>query len=104
MARRGQDFNEFLESYRESASPEELAIYEAKQEQFALANAIMERRKAMHLTQAELSERTGLLQPEISRIESGDSNSTITTLQRVAMGLNAHIGLIVEDDEMIHAH
>lgn len=102
MARHGESFNEFLESYKESASREELAIFEAKREQFALANAIMERRKTLHLTQAELSERTGIRQPEISRIENGDNNSTITTLQKVAKGLHARIQLI-DEDEMSHA-
>lgn len=102
MARRGESFNEFLETYKESASLEELALFEAKREQFALANAIMERRKILKLTQAELSERTGIRQPEISRMESGNSNSTITTLQKVARGLGARIQL-VDDEEVGHA-
>ena len=102
MARRGQDFNEFLDSYRESASDEEIAFFEAKREQFALANMFLDRRKALHLTQDELADRVGIRQPEISRIEGGDSNSTITTLQRVAKGLNARISL-VDADEVGHA-
>ena len=47
----------------------------------------MEERKKLGLSQAELAERTGLKQSNISRAESGKYNPTIEFLGRLAEGL-----------------
>ena len=39
------------------------------------------------MTQKELAERTGIRQSNISRIESGVTSPTVTTLARLAAGL-----------------
>lgn len=91
MARQGQSFNEYLDSYKKNASPEDLARYEAKVEHFELVNQLIERRKELNLSQVELATVTGISQPEISRIESGAANPTIDTLHRIAGGLKRRI-------------
>ena len=44
-------------------------------------------RKTLGLTQAELAEKTGIRQSNISRIESGAASPTIDTLARLAEGM-----------------
>lgn len=97
MTRQGRSFNEHLDSYEKKVSKRERRIYDEKRIQFAVANQIMERRKALNMTQADLSNLTGVSQPEISRIETGMANPTVGTLGRIAEGLKTHIGLV--DDE-----
>ena len=43
------------------------------------------------ISQKELSEITGITQADISRLESGNSNPTINTIQRIATGLGINI-------------
>ena len=49
--------------------------------------AIITARIEQNLTQKELSERTGIRQSNISRIENGNSSPTVATLQQLAHGL-----------------
>ena len=49
--------------------------------------AIIEARTSQNLTQKELSERTGIAQTEISRLENGTRNPSIKLLQRLADGM-----------------
>ncbi len=44
-------------------------------------------RMEKNLTQKELSERTGIRQSNISRIENGNCSPTIATLQQIAAGV-----------------
>ncbi|MFB7722815.1 MULTISPECIES: helix-turn-helix domain-containing protein [unclassified Nocardia] len=52
-----------------------------------LANAIRERRIELGLTQAQLAQRAGLHQPDVSRLESGGGTPTIGMLDRLAHAL-----------------
>lgn len=102
MTREGQTFTEYVDSFEESASRRERTIYQGRRAQYAFANLIIERRKALNLTQGDLAELTGISQPEISRIESGMVNPTIGTVGRLADGLKARVGLIEDTDEIPH--
>ena len=44
-------------------------------------------RKAKGLTQKELSEITGIAQGDISKLENGNANPSVRTLQRLAAGM-----------------
>lgn len=65
--------------------------YDAGREEAILAiefaNAIRDRRLELGLTQAQLAQRTGLRQPDISRLESGGGTPTIGMLERLAQAL-----------------
>jgi transcriptional regulator with XRE-family HTH domain len=52
------------------------------------ADRIKERRKALHINQLELSERTGISQGQISRYERGDNDPTGEALVALADVLN----------------
>ena len=50
-------------------------------------------RKEKNITQKELADLTGITQADISRIETGNSNPSIQTLQRLAAGLGMRVKL-----------
>ena len=68
--------------------PEFKAEYEALEPEFAIIQAMIDAREKNGLTQKELSERTGITQCDISRLEHGNANPSLKTLQRLARGLN----------------
>ncbi|MBQ3697192.1 MAG: helix-turn-helix transcriptional regulator, partial [Spirochaetales bacterium] len=53
----------------------------------AVIQAMIDARKASGLTQKELSERTGIAQGDICKLERGNANPSIKTLQRLALGM-----------------
>jgi DNA-binding response OmpR family regulator len=53
----------------------------------ALGAAIRERRKALHLTLAELAKRTDVSLGYLSQIELGKNSASIETLYRISLGL-----------------
>ena len=66
--------------------------YRREQERLApyedIARLVIKHRMDVGLTQAELAERMGTSHSAISRIESGQHPTTVTTLQRVAAALD----------------
>ncbi len=84
-------FKEFLKEQLQD--PELRAEYEALAPEFAIVRAMMEARKNSGLTQKQLSEKTGIDQSDISRIESGDGNPTLATLKRLAVGMDMTLKL-----------
>lgn len=67
--------------------PEFAKAYEEMQPEFKIIRALIDARTLSNLTQKELSERTGIAQTEISRIENGSRNPSIRLLQRLADGM-----------------
>ena len=74
-------------------NPEVRAEWDALEPEFAIIRAIIEARKATGLTQKQLSERTGIAQGDISRLENGNANPSLSTLKRLAaaMGMTLKI-------------
>jgi len=64
----------------------------------AKAHALSETRKSLGLTQMQLSEKTGVAQCDISRIERGRANPSLKTLMRLAAGL----GMTVKVEYLPH--
>lgn len=61
--------------------------YEEIQPELDVIKAIVEARTSQNLTQKELSERTGINQADISKLENGTRNPTINLLKRLADGM-----------------
>ena len=61
--------------------------YESIQPEMDVIRAIAKARAMQNITQKELSERTGIGQAEISKLENGTRNPTIHLLQRLADGM-----------------
>ena len=52
-----------------------------------IIQAMIDARKQQNLTQKELSERTGITQADISRIENGTRNPSLEMVKRLARGM-----------------
>ena len=52
--------------------------------ELTIAQAMIDARKESGLTQKQLSERTGIAQADISKLERGNANPSILTLKRLA--------------------
>lgn len=71
--------------------PEVAAEYEALEPEFDIIRSLMEARISQNMTQKELSERTGITQADISRIENGTRNPSLSMLNRLAKGLGCRL-------------
>ena len=56
-------------------------------------------RKSRGLTQAALSDATGISQPNISHIESGRHNPHLDTLTKIAEALGVHVKELFDDPD-----
>jgi ribosome-binding protein aMBF1 (putative translation factor) len=64
--------------------PKYRKAYDALEEEFVLASAVMDVRNRAGLTQEELARKMGTTQPVVARLESGRSRPSIRTLERLA--------------------
>ena len=78
-------FNDFLNE--QLKDPEIKAEYDALEPEFAIVQAMINARKMKGITQKELSERTGIAQGDISKLENGNGNPSLRTLQRLAAAM-----------------
>jgi transcriptional regulator with XRE-family HTH domain len=69
------------------------AEYDALEPEFAIIQAMIDARRNSGLTQKELSERTGIAQGDISKLESGGANPSLKTLQRLAAAMDMKLKL-----------
>ena len=82
-------FNDYLkEQLKDPAFKEE---WDALEPEFTIMQAMIDARKASGLTQKQLSERTGIAQADISKLESGSANPSLKTLQRLAAGMGMKV-------------
>src|SRR5580704_2544042 len=64
--------------------PKYRKAYEALEEEFILASAVMDVRNRAGLTQKQLARKMGTTQPVVARLESGRSRPSMRTLERLA--------------------
>mgnify|MGYP003617890649 FL=1 len=86
-----QYFREDLKKRLEN--PEFKKQYDELDVEFKIIRAVIDARKAMKLTQKELSERSGIDLGDISRIERGIANPTIKVLMKLASGMGMDLQL-----------
>ena len=71
--------------------------------QHELRDSLMEQfvaiRREKGMTQSDISEATGILRPNISRMEKGDYNPTLDMIARMAYSLDKRIVISFEDIE-----
>lgn len=66
----------------------------------SIAENIKQRREAKRWTQAELSEKSGIVsQAMISRIEKGEDNAKIDTLRGIASALGCSVVDLLTDED-----
>ncbi|MDE6706601.1 MAG: helix-turn-helix domain-containing protein [Oscillospiraceae bacterium] len=67
--------------------------YDTMKPEFVIIQAMIDARKKAGLTQKELSNRTGIAQGDISKLENGNGNPSIKTLQKLAEAMNMTLKL-----------
>ena len=85
------DFRDYLDE--QLKNDEFKAEYEKLEPEFSIIQAVIDARKATNITQKELSERTGIAQSDISKLENGNSNPTLGMLKRLADGMGMTVKL-----------
>ena len=74
-------------------NPEFKKEYDALEPEFAIIQELIDARKESGLTQKQLADRTGITQADISRLENGNANPSLRTLQRLAAGMGMRVKL-----------
>lgn len=85
----GKNFRETLN--KQMANPEFKAEYDALEPEFQIIQVIVDARNRSGLTQKQLSEKTGIAQADISKLENGNANPSLRTLQRLAAGMGMRV-------------
>ena len=65
--------------------------WEENQPEMDIIRAMADARISQNLTQKELAERTGINQADISKLERGNANPSLRTLQRLAAGMGMKV-------------
>ena len=88
----GKNFRETLN--KQLANPDFKKEWDALEPEFDIIKAIVDARTSQHMTQKELSEKTGIPQADISRLENGTRNPSLKLLKRLADGMNMDLGIV----------
>lgn len=67
--------------------------YDALAPEYDIIEAMIIARKNLNITQKDLSEKTGINQADISRIENGTRNPSLKMLKKLASGLGMQLKL-----------
>lgn len=87
-------FDDFLK--KQLQNQEVRAEYDALEPEFAIIQAMIDARKSKGMTQKQLADATGINQADISRLERGNANPSLRTLQRLAAGMGMRLKLEFE--------
>lgn len=82
----------FLYRFQKSKSYQKILAQE--REILDIALDVAEARRKKRMTQAQLAKKTGMLQSQIARIESGNHNVTLGTLNKVTSALNLRVKVV----------
>ena len=74
--------------------------YDALEDEFALAAALIEARSRAGLTQGELAERMHTTQSVVARLEGGHIMPTTRTLEKIAKATGSRLKISFEPDIM----
>ena len=81
--------------WERTGAQEHAAAYEEARTALLLGQMVHDRRIELGMTQAELAERAGMTQPQLSRLESGGATPTVPLLARLAAALNADLDIAI---------
>lgn len=64
-----------------------------------LGQIVHDRRTELGMSQTELAERAGMTQPQVSRLEGGDTVPTLPLLRRLAKALDGALTLAIDEGD-----
>ncbi|MBN9344611.1 MAG: helix-turn-helix transcriptional regulator [Devosia sp.] len=79
-------------------NPEFKAAYDALEEEFALAQALIRARADADMTQEQVAKEMGTTQAAVARLESGRSMPSTRTLQRYAKATRTRLRISFEPE------
>ncbi len=88
--------NEILNEFIGKPNSIERISFENELKADVLAFKLKELRKKQKLTQSQLAERLGMEKGQISKIENGKFNLTLSTINRIASALGAKINFDIQ--------
>lgn len=91
---------EALDEWRKE--PEYVAAYDALEEEFALASALIRARGEADMTQEEVAKAMGTTQAVVARLESGRVMPSTRTLQRFAKATKSRLRISFEPAKIRH--
>jgi len=89
-----RSYKDIVTDRRTRLAPDSAAQREIFEKAYDIALQVIDLREKHGLTQAQLAERCGIDQGDISRIERGSTSPTARTLQRIAEALDADVRLV----------
>ncbi|MEI6725665.1 MAG: helix-turn-helix transcriptional regulator [Actinomycetes bacterium] len=89
-----RSYQEIMAERRARLAPQAAAQRDTFEQAYGIAVQVIDLREKHGLTQAQLAERCGVDQGDISRIERGSTSPTARTLQRIAEALDADVRLV----------
>lgn len=73
--------------------------YDALGPEYDIIQVLINTRSRLNMTQKELSKITGITQADISRIENGSRNPSLSMVKKLARGLGMELKLVFSDLE-----
>lgn len=73
------------------------AEYDALEQEFSIARALIEARLESGMTQVDVAQRMGVSQPVVARLESG-KNVSVKSLRRYARAINRPIPILIQPE------
>ncbi|MFL5953633.1 MAG: helix-turn-helix domain-containing protein [Gaiellaceae bacterium] len=87
-------FKDYIEQNTDQTDEIRQAQRAAAREAGRVGAQLLKRRLECSMTQTQLSDRSGVPQPEISKIERGLGNPTEDTLFKLASAMDAHLDVV----------
>lgn len=85
------DFTRYLN--RKLENPEFRKEWDSLETEYQIMREMMKARIEAGMTQKQLSERTGINQSNLSRIENGSANPSVATLEKIASALGKKVSI-----------
>lgn len=79
--------------------PEFSLEWEMLEPEYQIIKAMLDARSERNMTQKDLAKASGIAQGDISKLENGNANPSVRTLQRLAAGLGKRLKLSFEPIE-----
>ena len=87
----GKNFRETLNE--QLKNPEFKKEWDELEPEYQIIKAMLDTRNEKAMTQKQLADITGIPQADISRLENGNANPSLRTLQRLADGMGMKLKL-----------
>lgn len=94
MTKQKDDVERYI-AKRAEKSPDFPQLVEAATRRRALIHSLADRRVALDLSQTEIAARMGTSQAAVARIESGEHDLKMSTIERYATAIDASIDYVV---------